>query len=127
MATKIFLVEDNVTTRELLNTILSFEGFAVVAEAYSDSVEAVLNRIREERPQLVLMDFHIGPFNGLDLLSKVRQDAELHILPIIISSGADVFEECRKAGADSFVMKPYSIDHLMRAIREVLPKEQDPR
>lgn len=127
MVPKVLLVEDNSTTRELLNTILLLEGFQVVAEAFPDDVEAVVNRIREECPQLVLMDYHMGQFSGLDLLNNIRQDAILCDLPIIMSSGADVHENCLKAGANAFIMKPYSIDQLMQSIRTILPLSQDLR
>jgi CheY-like chemotaxis protein len=127
MRPKVLLVEDNATTRELLSTILSLEGFEVVSQAYPDGVQAVINSLREENPQLVLMDFHIGQFNGIDLVSTIRQDELLHHLPILMSSGADVKESCLKAGADAFIMKPYGIDQLVQAIKEILPTETNPR
>ncbi len=127
MKAKILLVEDNTTTRELLKTILGLEGYEVVAEANNDNPDKVLDSIRMERPALILMDFYMGEFDGLDMLTSIRQDDGLQKIPIIISSGADVYESCLKAGASAFIMKPFSVDQLIKAIKESLAEGQELR
>ena len=125
MTTKLLLIEDDHTMVALLGTLLRFEGFEVLQpKNEDDSIFGILKLIQQEKPNLVLMDVHLRQYNGIDLLHQIRQEKELAGLRIIMSSGMDVREECRDAGADDFILKPFMPDDLIKRIRETIAKEQ---
>jgi DNA-binding response OmpR family regulator len=124
MPLKLLLVEDDHTMLALLGTLLRFEGFEVLQpRSEDDSIFGILKIIRQEKPALVLLDVHLRQFNGLDLLHQIRQEQELAGLRVIMSSGMDVSERCREAGADDFILKPYMPDDLIKRIRDTIAKD----
>lgn len=127
MAIKILLAEDDSTMRKLLKTFLELEGFTVVAENCEQDLRLMLQTIRVERPQVIIMDVFLGDLDGFDILHAVRSDEDLHDLTIIMSSGADLYERCLKEGADAFIMKPYIPDQLVQTIHETLAMDEDRR
>lgn len=122
---KVMLIEDDATMLSLLQTLLELEGFQVVKAENKGSLDDLLYALRQERPQLVLMDVHLRSFNGFDLLRRIRQDDELKSTPVLMSSGMELAMECQRAGADGFIMKPYMPEELVGKIRKTL-EEQDP-
>jgi DNA-binding response OmpR family regulator len=121
--TKVMLVEDDETMLSLLRMLLQLENFEVVlagqdtAQADS-SLENILTIIRRELPDLVLLDVNLRQFNGFDLLRRIRQDAELSGLRILMSSGMDFGQRCYQEGADGFILKPYMPEELIKKIRD---------
>ena len=123
MTTKLLLIEDDRTMLALLGTLLRFEGFEILQpKNEDDSIFGILKLIRQEKPALVLLDVHLRQYNGIDLLHQIRQDKELAGLRVIMSSGMDVRERCREAGADDFILKPYMPDDLIKRIRDTIAK-----
>ena len=116
---KVMLIEDDRTMLSLLTTLLGMEGFDVV-KAGDDSVEVVYQAVKAEKPDAVLLDVNLHHVNGLDVLRRVRQDPELDTVRVVMSSGIDYSEQCREAGAQSFIMKPYMPDDLINMIRQAL-------
>jgi CheY-like chemotaxis protein len=67
------------------------------------------------------MDFHLGRTRAPGLLQALRADPELRTARVIIVSGDDQEAAARAAGADRFLLKPFAIEELLEAIRELLP------
>jgi DNA-binding response OmpR family regulator len=116
---KIMLVEDDATMLSLLQTLLQMEGFTV-SQVSADEVEEIVSEIRQEEPELTLIDVHLRQISGLEILKQIRQDAELKDLFVLMSSGMDVGHKCLQAGADGFILKPYMPDELIKKIREIM-------
>ena len=125
MLTKILLIEDDPTMRKLLETYLNFEGFEVSVSDGEDRLEMVIDQVKQEKPDVVLMDVYLNTLNGFDLLKAMRGDEKISDVRVIMSSGADVSERCILEGADAFVMKPYMPDDLVKSIRRVIAGESD--
>ena len=115
---KVMLVEDDATMVGLLNILLEMEGFGVV-KMLEDDPDQILETIRKEQPAIILMDVHLRQTNGLDLLSRIKDQPEMKTVKILMSSGIDFQEECTKAGADGFILKPYMPDALIQQIRQL--------
>ena len=109
---KIMLIEDDRTMVDLLKTLLSIEGYEVVAFHGS---EELLPAIRRENP-----DVGVRWESGFELLTALREDQDLCRIGVIISSGMNYQEESRTAGADGFIMKPYMPDDLLNLIKTTL-------
>jgi CheY-like chemotaxis protein len=113
---KILLIEDDATMRMLLKTLLEMDGHKVdvIADARVDIVQIV----QDTGPEIIIMDVHLRSKNGIDILKAIRQ----HNLPrqpyVLMASGMDVKDECLKAGANGFLMKPYMPDDLVKQIQK---------
>jgi two-component system, NtrC family, response regulator AtoC len=114
---KILLAEDDMTMISLLKTLLKMEGFEVVT---LDPEADVLAVIRSEKPDVLLLDVHLGKQNGLDILQKIRSTEDVKRTRVVMSSGANVKEECMSAGAFGFLMKPYMPDDLTTLLKQAM-------
>jgi len=119
--TKILIVEDDRATSGLLKTVFQMEGFET--SVCPDPVR-VLEVIYQEKPDVVLMDYHLAEVVSLPLLREIKSDQELQGLPVVMISGLDRSVECKQAGADSFVLKPFRPAALLNEIRAVLERHK---
>jgi two-component system, OmpR family, response regulator ArlR len=117
---KVMLIEDDPVMLSLLQTLLEYEGFQTTQLNGEGSVEEILNRVRKDRPELILLDVNLGQINGLDLLRKLRKDNELKTIRVLISSGMELRSESYVDGADGFILKPFMPDELVDRIRDTL-------
>lgn len=112
---KIILVDDDLSLSTLLKTLLEMEGFQVLATGRASEPE-ILDLIRREQPDLVLMDVHIREVDGIRLLQQLKQESHAAPSTIIMTSGMDVRDQCLRAGADAFLLKPYMPDELLALV-----------
>ena len=113
---KVLIVDDDRSMVKLLTTLLRLDGFQVIHEARGAEV---LNIIRAQKPDAVLMDVHLSDADGIDLLNQIRADVAIGKTPVIIASGEDVRYQCEEAGANGFILKPYAPDQLTEALKRV--------
>lgn len=119
---KVMLVDDDQSMMSLLKTLLELDGHSVVTHANPANA---LEKLAIEKPQVVIMDIKLKGGDGLTLLRAIRQTRDKVQMPIIMASGLDAKEECLQAGANDFVLKPYSPPTLMEMVaRAVVPQEQ---
>ena len=114
---KVLLAEDDYTMISLLKTLLGMEGYQVIA---LDSEDDVVNAVRVHKPDILLMDVHLFGQNGLEILESIRSSHDIADLRVIMSSGANVRDECMNGGANGFLMKPYMPDDLFKQLRQSL-------
>jgi DNA-binding response OmpR family regulator len=116
---KVALVEDDESMRSLMGTLLELEGFQIAA-LYSDcGVEETQQDLRTAHPDVAVIDVHLRLFSGLELLRRLKADPVLASTRVLMISGMDLGYECRMAGADDFLMKPFMPDDLMSGIRRL--------
>ncbi len=115
------VVDDSRATRAILKRILASLGLELAAEA-SNGVEALARLGEIAAPDLMLVDWNMPEMNGLELVQSVRADAAYaatRILMVTTESEAAQISTALAAGADEFLMKPFSADDL-RAKLELL-------
>ena len=115
------VVDDDPMTCRLLAAQLEIEGY--VCTALSDAREA-WKAIPAESPALILLDFHLGNRAGLELLRSIRNHHAYRTVPVIVMSALDHHRESELAGADDFVLKPFSVDTLLTVVQEVLRRQE---
>ena len=120
MNPKVMLIEDDQTMLTLLTTLLHFEGYETAAIKNDESLDLVIEDIRQEAPDVILLDVHLRRINGLDLLNAIRQDDRTQRIGVVMSSGMDVGQRCMEQGANAFILKPYMPDDLLQMIRQVI-------
>jgi CheY-like chemotaxis protein len=111
------LAEDDLTMVTLLKTLLGMEGYEVVALSID---EDVVEAIRNDRPDVLLLDVHLPHTNGLDVLDQIREDEETRDLKVVMTSGLNLELECKHRGADDFLLKPYMPDDLLKILEQNL-------
>ena len=114
---KILVVDDDAIMVSLLHTLLQLDGFQVERAHPGESVVA---RVRETRPDLILLDVFLRGADGLDQLLLLKAEADLTDIPVVMCSGMDVGDQCVARGAAAFLIKPYSPDYLLETIRACL-------
>lgn len=107
------LIEDDHTMLGLLQTLLTLEGFQVIA-AEDEPFDQLISKIDTEQPNTILMDINLRQGNGLDLLHAIRSNPARQNIRVIMSSGSDYKDECLENGAQAFLMKPYMPDDLIK-------------
>ncbi len=120
MPAHILVVEDEPAIQELIGVNLEQAGQRAVM---ADSAEQALESIREELPDLVLLDWMLPGQSGLELARRLRADARTKALPIIIlTARGDEEDKLRglETGADDYITKPFSVKELQARIRAVL-------
>jgi DNA-binding NtrC family response regulator len=106
---KVLLVDDDENTRLLYQEELEGEGYSVVT---SEGEESIVEVIRRERPQVVLLDINLGMHQtGLDLLQEIKRNDQN--LPVILSTAYEKFQhEDRSIAADYYVVKSADLGEL---------------
>ncbi len=119
MAGSILVVEDEPAIQELISFSCSSSGFRV---RRAESVGAAQNAIREELPDLVILDWMLPDRAGIELLRDLRGSERTRGLPIILLTAKSA-ESDRvaglDAGADDYVVKPFSPRELVSRVRAV--------
>ena len=111
---KILLAEDDPTMVALLKTLLKMEGFDVLALDVNADIPAAA---KNEKPDAMLMDVHIGKQNGLDVVKTIRTDPANADVRIVMTSGLNVRDECLQRGANHFLLKPFMPDDLLKLLK----------
>jgi DNA-binding response OmpR family regulator len=115
---KILLAEDDPTMLSLLRTLLTMESFQVIDLVSAE--EDILEVVRREKPDIVLLDVHLPKHNGLDVLRSMRQSEDINQTKVVMTSGMNLKIECMADGADDFLLKPYMPDELIGMIKRQL-------
>src|SRR5579884_633906 len=108
---RILLADDNADMREHVRHILGDDYDLLTA----DDSHRALQLIREDPPDLLLTDIMMPGLDGFELLKAVREDAATHTLPVIFISaraGEDMRVEGLQAGADDYLVKPFTAGEL---------------
>jgi two-component system OmpR family response regulator len=116
--TKILVVEDDESLRNLLIDALGIAGFDVVAYP---SVESVSNKISSIKPDLIVSDINLPGLSGFDFLKSLRKSGNQ--TPFIALTARneklDVTQGLRD-GADDYITKPFGLEELVLRIKAVL-------
>jgi len=116
----VLIVEDEPPLVELLSYNLEKAGFQ--AQIARDGDEALL-AVEERRPDLVLLDWMLPYVSGIEICRRLRRNPETRDLPIILlTARGEEDDRIRglEAGADDYVVKPFSPSELVARVRAVL-------
>jgi len=117
----ILIADDDEDILALVKAVLERSGHEVVA--VGDGAEALAS-VRTRRPDLAVLDITMPHVDGLEVLRRLRADAETTALPVVLLSAqaqeADV-ERGFATGASAYVKKPFSPRELAARVAELLP------
>ncbi|MGD7043033.1 response regulator transcription factor [Jeotgalibacillus proteolyticus] len=120
----ILVVEDEEKIARVLELELEYEGYTVVKA--KDGLEG-LQRFREEKWDLILLDIMLPGMNGVDLLKRIRHSGDQ--TPVIMLTAKGEIEDKVTGldlGANDYVTKPFQFEELMARIRAALRSTKAP-
>ncbi|MBC8077373.1 MAG: response regulator transcription factor [Chloroflexales bacterium] len=113
----ILIVDDDPGLRELIRINLEHEGYRVMQA--SNGVEC-LETVREQRPELVLLDVMMPEMDGLEACERLRQFSTVPVLMLTAKVQSKDIVTGLDKGADDYITKPFNIDELTARIRALL-------
>lgn len=120
---KILLAEDEDTIARLVQFKLEKSGFEVTS--VRNGREA-LEQLRENRPDLILLDVMMPEINGIEVLERIKRDDALKDVPVIMLSArgqkADI-ERCLSSGAVDYILKPFAPSELVKRINTFIDRK----
>jgi two-component system cell cycle response regulator len=121
---KILVVDDIPLNRKLQKTYLESVGYQVILA--QDGIEA-LQRIREESPDLILLDIMMPKMNGFQVCHRLKNNENTRFIPIIMVTALNEIEDKVKgieSGADDFISKPFNKLELLARVKSLLRIKQ---
>jgi DNA-binding response OmpR family regulator len=119
MGQKILILDDDTDLLELMSMLLCDNGYETLALS---SGENIFEAIRQFHPDLVLMDVMLAGLDGRAICSKIKLEASLLGLPIILISGThNLGESLLQLGApNDYLAKPFDMTFLLNKIKTQL-------
>jgi two-component system, cell cycle response regulator DivK len=117
---KILIVEDNEVNLKLLNDLLEFQGYQVIATA--SGLDAI-TIAQEAGPDLILLDLQLPDVSGLDVVRRLKADAATRSITIIAVTAFAMSGDEQKgleAGCDAYITKPINVPDFLRTIESFL-------
>jgi two-component system response regulator VicR len=120
MKKKIIVIEDEMDIAELVKLVLETEDFEV--QTVLDA-PAAYDRVKEYKPDAILLDLSMPKMNGWEVLKKIRSDPEFAHLPIaILTAKTQAFDEMvglHVMKADAYITKPFGKQELINKTHEL--------
>lgn len=118
--TRILLVDDDELTTELVDTVLSSEGYDILTASTMNNAEA---KLMENEIALIIMEIVLEDGDGRNFLLNLKSRTNTNNIPVIIvseESKQPIQEECLAIGADDFIEKPFDISSFTKTVNKII-------
>lgn len=118
---RVLIADDEPTLRSLLKTNLQLEGFETLTA--SNGAEA-LRVIREEAPDVVLLDVMMPVMDGWEVLEELSKSDNRHTRVILVTAKASAESQLHgwELGCDEYLTKPFDLDDMIERITQVVQR-----
>ncbi|MEE4119678.1 MAG: response regulator [Paracoccaceae bacterium] len=116
----ILTVDDSKAVRDLVRFTLEAEGYGVVE---AENGQQALDRLRADRPALVITDLNMPVMNGIEFIRSARGEAAGSGIPIVMlttETAPEMKAQGKQAGATGWINKPFDADKLIAVTRKLL-------
>ena len=117
---KILVVDDEVYILHILDFILGAENYDVIT---ATNGEQALQKVRDEKPDLVVLDIMMPKLDGSDTCRISKSDPKTKLIPVILltAKGREVDQKLGKeVGANDYITKPFSPSKLIERVQAIL-------
>jgi putative two-component system response regulator len=121
---RVLIIDDDPAIRRLLHRLLAAAKYDI--EEFGEA-EPGLARIRQESPDIVLLDLQLPDRSGHEVLEEIRSDPRTRLLPVVMLTGFATTTEKIKAtreGVTDFLAKPFSAEELLPRVRSLVLLKQ---
>ena len=125
MGRKILCIEDEPQMIDLIRLILANEGYEVIG---ADGGQEGLELMRQEKPDLILLDLMMPEMDGGDVFHRMKEEIELRNIPVIVvtakAAPIDQVLWINVAKVDDYVTKPFGPRELVESVKKVLGQQE---
>ncbi len=117
---KILVVDDEVYILHILDFILGAENYDVIT---ASNGEQALQKVREEKPDLVVLDIMMPKLDGYETCRVIKNDPKTKLIPVILltAKGREVDQKLgREVGASDYITKTFSPSKLIERVQAIL-------
>ena len=113
---KLLVVDDEGEICEFLKSFFEERNYQV---AVANSGEQALERMKQEKPQVILLDIKMPVMDGIQTLKEIKTKyPKCKVIMVTAIETRDKIEECLRLGADNYITKPLSLEYLENDVRE---------
>jgi two-component system, OmpR family, KDP operon response regulator KdpE len=120
-STVVLVVEDDLTIVDLIRANLAARGYSVMV---SRTGEAVVDLVRDNDPDIVLLDLMLPGIDGFDLCRDIRAESSVGIIVVSARRGEQDKVRALNLGADDYLTKPFGVDELLARMTALLRRSR---
>jgi CheY-like chemotaxis protein len=116
LSKRILVFDDSSDTVEVVSALVEGKGFSVVTALGG---EVALEKVKENQPDLVILDVMMPGMNGLEVLERLRTGPETASIPVIFLTAKDQHSDLHQGyrlGADYYIAKPFTCAQLLYGV-----------
>ncbi len=120
---RILIVDDSITMLRLIEKICKEIGYDDLV--LCESAKGALDILKEEKLDLVLLDWHMPEMNGFELLQILKSNTDLKSIPVIMLTVEDNINNISRAienGAEGYILKPVNKEVLLTRLKDIETK-----
>jgi len=114
---KVLIVDDELHIRRLIHAALARADYAVVE---AENAREALDRLRDERPDIILLDLGLPDRDGLELVPLFKRQSDATLIVVSARDATDQKVAALDLGADDYLTKPFDTDELLARVRVAL-------
>ena len=120
----IWFVEDDSSIRDIELYALNSAGFDTKG---FDNALSFWDAMKKEKPDLIILDVMLPEMNGIEILSRMKENAEFNNIPVIMATAkGQEYDRIHglELGADDYIVKPFSMMEMVSRVKAVLRRSQ---
>ncbi|MCU0393827.1 MAG: response regulator [Thermoflexibacter sp.] len=119
MSKKVLIVDDSLYMRTIIKDTLGEAGYEIVGQAANG--ESAIDMALELQPDIITLDNILPDMLGLDILKTIKEEGlATKVLMISAVGQQSVIDEGLKLGAESYIVKPFSSEQLLDAVKKLV-------
>jgi two-component system response regulator VicR len=114
------VIDDEPEITDIVESFLTEAGYSVASE---NQPQKAVDRVKEFKPDLILLDIMMPVMDGYDLCQQIKKQPEFAQVPVIFLTGKDRADDMGrsfKVGGDMFIKKPFSCERLLEIVNIVV-------
>lgn len=116
MDKKVVLIQDNKEILNIMDEVLTDEGFEVISSLTPEPIE----KLEKINPDILIIDDHIkGKKSGSEVIAELKSDPVTEDLTAVLTSTSlDLPKKAEECFADDYIEKPFDIDHMIAVVKQ---------